>query len=92
MYSFSVILPNFIPLFPFFFLCSVLFSVTSFSRSVTMKKRRICRIKPTIQSIARVCGVSRGTVDGVLNDRPYVSADVRKKHARRAGYRICPSA
>ena len=39
-------------------------------------------MKPTIQSIARMCGVSRGTVDRVLNDRPYVSADVRKKVLR----------
>ena len=39
-------------------------------------------MKPTIQSIARMCGVSRGTVDRVLNDRPYVSADIRKKVLR----------
>ena len=39
-------------------------------------------MKPTIKSIASMCGVSRGTVDRVLNDRPYVSADVRKKVLR----------
>ncbi len=46
-------------------------------------------MKPTIQSIARMCGVSRGTVDRVLNDRPYVSADVRKKVLRAKKRRIC---
>ncbi|MGN1007477.1 MAG: LacI family DNA-binding transcriptional regulator [Butyricicoccus sp.] len=39
-------------------------------------------MKPTIRSIARMCGVSRGTVDRVLNDRPYVSPEVRKKVLR----------
>lgn len=39
-------------------------------------------MKPTIRSLARMCGVSRGTVDRVLNDRPYVSPEVRKKVLR----------
>ena len=39
-------------------------------------------MKPTILSLARMCGVSRGTVDRVLNDRPYVSPEVRKKVLR----------
>lgn len=39
-------------------------------------------MKPTILSLARMCGVSRGTVDRVLNGRPYVSPEVRKKVLR----------
>lgn len=39
-------------------------------------------MKPTIRSIALMCGVSRGTVDRVLNDRPYVNPEVRKKVLR----------
>ncbi len=36
-------------------------------------------MKPTIAEIARRSGVSRGTVDRVLNDRPYVDAEVRRR-------------
>ena len=45
--------------------------------------------KPTIQMIASLAGVSRGTVDRVLNNRSYVKADVRErvlKIARETGY------
>ena len=35
--------------------------------------------RPTIQQIADKAGVSRGTVDRVLNNRSYVQADVRKR-------------
>ena len=35
--------------------------------------------RPTIQMIADRAGVSRGTVDRVLNNRSYVKADVRKR-------------
>ena len=35
--------------------------------------------KPTIETIAQITGVSRGTVDRVLNDRPHVRPDVREK-------------
>lgn len=46
-------------------------------------------MKPTIRSIANMCGVSRGTVDRVLNDRPYVSPAVRARvlrAVRESGY------
>lgn len=39
-------------------------------------------MKPTIRSIAKMCGVSRGTVDRVLNNRPYVSPAVRERVLR----------
>ena len=39
-------------------------------------------MKPTIRSIANMCGVSRGTVDRVLNNRPYVDPEVRKRVLR----------
>ncbi len=39
-------------------------------------------MKPTIQQIAALCGVSRGTVDRVLNDRPYVDPAVRRRVLR----------
>lgn len=45
--------------------------------------------KPTIQTVAKLSGVSRGTVDRVLNDRPYVNAEVRKRVlavAEQVGY------
>ena len=45
--------------------------------------------KPTIQTIADLAGVSRGTVDRVLNNRSYVKAEVRDrvlKIARDLGY------
>ena len=35
--------------------------------------------RPTIQTVADLAGVSRGTVDRVLNDRPYVSDQVRRR-------------
>lgn len=35
--------------------------------------------RPTIQTVAERAGVSRGTVDRVLNNRSYVSADVRAR-------------
>lgn len=35
--------------------------------------------KPTIQMVADLAGVSRGTVDRVLNNRSYVRADVRER-------------
>lgn len=36
-------------------------------------------MKPTINSIAQMCGVSRGTVDRVLNNRQYVDPEVRRR-------------
>ena len=45
--------------------------------------------KPTIQTIADLAGVSRGTVDRVLNNRSYVKAEVRERVlqiARETGY------
>ena len=45
--------------------------------------------KPTIQTIADLAGVSRGTVDRVLNNRSYVKAEVRERVlqiAREVGY------
>lgn len=35
--------------------------------------------RATIQTVAELAGVSRGTVDRVLNDRSYVRADVRER-------------
>ena len=35
--------------------------------------------RPTIQMVADFAGVSRGTVDRVLNQRSYVRADVRER-------------
>lgn len=35
--------------------------------------------RPTIQMVADLAGVSRGTVDRVLNERSYVSAQVRER-------------
>ena len=35
--------------------------------------------RPTIQTVAELAGVSRGTVDRVLNNRSYVRADVRAR-------------
>ena len=35
--------------------------------------------RPTIQAVADLAGVSRGTVDRVLNNRSYVNAEVRKR-------------
>ncbi len=35
--------------------------------------------KPTIQMVAELAGVSRGTVDRVLNDRPHVNEAVRQR-------------
>ena len=40
--------------------------------------------KPTIQMIAELAGVSRGTVDRVLNNRSYVKAEVRERVLRIA--------
>lgn len=51
-------------------------------------------MKPTIRSIANMCGVSRGTVDRVLNNRPYVKPEVRERvlrAVRKSGY-VHPSA
>lgn len=36
-------------------------------------------MKPTIQEIAQKCGVSRGTVDRVVHNRPHVNPEVRAK-------------
>lgn len=50
--------------------------------------------KPTIRSIAAAAGVSRGTVDRVINNRAHVSPDVRtrvQRIARELGYQIQPS-
>lgn len=35
--------------------------------------------RPTIQMVAELAGVSRGTVDRVLNDRPHVNSQVRQR-------------
>ena len=35
--------------------------------------------RPTIQMVAELAGVSRGTVDRVLNDRPHVNEEVRQR-------------
>lgn len=35
--------------------------------------------RPTIQMVAEAAGVSRGTVDRVLNDRPHVNQEVRQR-------------
>ena len=35
--------------------------------------------RPTIQKVADLAGVSRGTVDRVLNNRPHVNEDVRER-------------
>ena len=35
--------------------------------------------RPTIQMVAELAGVSRGTVDRVLNDRPHVNEEVRRR-------------
>ena len=35
--------------------------------------------RPTIQMVAELAGVSRGTVDRVLNDRPHVNGEVRQR-------------
>lgn len=46
-------------------------------------------MKPTIRSIAQMCGVSRGTVDRVLNERPNVDPAVRRRVLRaveKTGY------
>lgn len=40
--------------------------------------------KPTIQMIADLAGVSRGTVDRVINNRSYVKAEVRERILRIA--------
>ena len=40
------------------------------------------RNRPTIQTVAEQAGVSRGTVDRVLNNRSYVSAEVRERILR----------
>ena len=45
--------------------------------------------RPTIQTVAERAGVSRGTVDRVLNNRSYVRADVRERvldAIRETGY------
>jgi len=50
--------------------------------------------KPTIRSIAAAAGVSRGTVDRVINNRAHVNPAVRarvQRIAREMGYRIAPS-
>ena len=47
--------------------------------------------KPTIRSIAAAAGVSRGTVDRVINNRAHVSPDVRarvQRIARELGYHM----
>ena len=35
--------------------------------------------RPTIQMVAERAGVSRGTVDRVVNNRSYVKAEVRER-------------
>ena len=48
----------------------------------------LCK-RPTIQTVAERAGVSRGTVDRVLNNRAYVRADVRERvlqAIRETGY------
>jgi len=45
--------------------------------------------RPTIQMVAELAGVSRGTVDRVLNDRPHVNGEVRQRvleAMRQLGY------
>lgn len=45
--------------------------------------------RPTIQMVAELAGVSRGTVDRVLNDRPHVNEDARQRvleAIRKLGY------
>lgn len=45
--------------------------------------------RPTIQMVADMAGVSRGTVDRVLNNRPHVNGEVRKRvleAIRKTGY------
>lgn len=45
--------------------------------------------RPTIQMVAELAGVSRGTVDRVLNDRPHVNEDSRQRvleAIRKLGY------
>lgn len=45
--------------------------------------------KPTIQTVAQMAGVSRGTVDRVLNGREHVREDVRLRvleAIRQSGY------
>ena len=52
-------------------------------------KRLIAMRKVTIQMIAERAGVSRGTVDRVLHDRPSVTPEIRervKKLAKQLGY------
>ena len=41
-------------------------------------------MKATIRSIAAEAGVSRGTVDRVLNNRPHVDPEVRQRVLRVA--------
>ncbi|MGN1015340.1 MAG: LacI family DNA-binding transcriptional regulator [Butyricicoccus sp.] len=48
-------------------------------------------MKPTIRSIAELCGVSRGTVDRVVHNRPNVDPDVRRRVLRaveKTGYTL----
>lgn len=48
-------------------------------------------MKPTIRSIAAMCGVSRGTVDRVLHNRPGVDPAVRRRVLRaveKTGYTL----
>lgn len=45
--------------------------------------------RPTMQMVAELAGVSRGTVDRVLNNRPHVNEEVRKRvleAIRKTGY------
>lgn len=35
--------------------------------------------RPTIRMVAKLAGISRGTVDRVLNDRPHVNEEVRRR-------------
>ncbi len=54
------------------------------------KKGAVPFMKATIRSIAAAAGVSRGTVDRVLNNRPHVDPEVRQRVLRIAaeqGYR-----
>lgn len=46
-------------------------------------------VRPTIQMVAELAGVSRGTVDRVLNNRPHVNEEVRQRvlqAMRETGY------
>ena len=47
-------------------------------------------MRATIKMIAERAGVSIGTVDRVLHDRPYVKAEVRERVLAETGVRLEP--